>query len=805
MIVMKFGGTSVGSAARIAHVASLVVGQRGPVAVVTSAMGGVTDELLAAGRAAEAGHVDAALAAVARLEARHEAVASEPEVRAIVAGILDELRSLLRGVWLLREQTPRTRAVLASMGERLSAPVLAAAIRAAGREARAVDARAFVVTDARHEAARVDTARTRERGRATLLPLLEQGVVPVVTGFIGATPEGTTTLLGRGGSDYSGALVGAVLDAAEVWIWTDVDGILSADPRLVRDARSLERVSYREAAEMSFFGAKVVHPKTMVPAVERGIPLRIRSTFTPDRVGTLVSAETSPTPHGVKVVTASRKQALVTVAGRGLAGLPGTARRIFGVTEDEGVNVSMISQASSEQSVSLVVDGVDAARLAHALDRVFALEIEAGLVEPARIQAEMAVVSVIGEGMAGRPGVSARLFRALGDTGVNVHAIAQGAAELSISAAIAEPDVPRAVRAVHRAFGLTRRLDVVVLGAGRVAAAFLGMLDQTREDLERAQRLELRLLAVATSRRWIHEPDGLPAREALERLGGGGERPGDEELLGRLEEERHGPVVLVDLTAAPLGTLHLAALERGFHVVTANKLPLSGSSELYRELVGAPLRTGARYGYETTFGAGLPVLHTLHELLHTGDVVDEVSGCFSGTLGFLCSRLQDGTGLEEAVREAADLGYTEPDPREDLSGRDVARKALIVARAMGMELEPEAVALEPMVPDLEEGLDVALARHAEAFAARVAEARAGGGVLRYVARIARDGVAVRLVEVPSDSAIGSLRGPDNILVFRTGRYREHPLVVRGPGAGADVTAAGVLGDVLRVASADPAW
>lgn len=801
MIVMKFGGTSVGDASRIAGVARLSTAQAGPVAVVVSAMGGTTDTLLKAGRLAESGHFDTANAEIEAIRARHHAVVGDDAaLRAVIDGMVDEASGLLRGVSLLREQTPRSRAALASFGERLSAPLVAAAIRALGRQSEAIDARDFVVTDDRHEEAAVDLPRSRENARALLLDKLAKGVIPVVTGFIGATPEGVTTLLGRGGSDYSGALLGAMLDADEIWIWTDVDGIQSADPRLVRDARTLEKVSYREAAEMSYFGAKVVHPKTMRPAAERGIPIVIRSTFDPSKPGTLISSATSDTPLGVKVVTAVRGQALVTIEGSGMVGLPGIARRILGAAEDADVNVVMISQASSEQTVSLVVSGVDAPRLVAALDRAFALEMKAGLLDPVRVVDGVSVVSIIGQGMAGSPGVSARLFGALGETGVNVLAIAQGASELSISAAILDRDAGKAVRSVHAAFGLTRVVDVFVLGAGRVAASFLRMLAATREELARSHRIELRLLGLASRKSAVIEPHGLNPLVAVERLATGEARPSDEALLARLDAERAGPLILIDLTAAELAPVHRAAVEHAFHVVTANKIPLSGPLEQYVGLVDAVRRTGALYGYETTFGAGLPVLHTLKEMLDTGDTVDSVSGCFSGTLGFLCTRLQDGVPLADAVREAEKLGYTEPDPRDDLSGKDVARKALIVARSIGLKLEPSDVARDPFVADLDDGLDVALARHGEAMSTRIREAAARGHVLRYVANITPGAVRVGLEEVPADSPIGSLRGPDNILVFRTARYRDYPLVVRGPGAGAEVTAAGVLGDVLRVAS-----
>jgi len=800
MIVMKFGGTSVADPDRIAHVASLAARHDGPAVVVTSAMAGTTDTLLQAGRDAEAGRVDAALAAVEGLRARHEAVTGDLATRARLSLLFDALRDLLRGVGLLREQTARSRALLASFGERLAAPLVAQAIRTAGRSAEDVDARDVVVTNDRFEEAAVLDADSRRRARARLLPMIDGGAVPVVTGFVAATEDGTTTLLGRGGSDYTAALFGAWLDADAVWIWTDVDGILSADPRVVPDARPLPKVGWREAAEMSYFGAKVVHPKTMLPVMGPGIPLVIRSTFHPERPGTVIGPETSDAPFGVKTVTATRGQALVTIEGRGLAGLRGAARRILGAAEAAGVNVVMISQASSEQAVTLVVSAAGTDALTAALEDAFGLEMARGLVEAPRVQAGVAVLSAVGEGMAGATGTSARLFEALGRTGVNVLAIAQGASERSISAAITESDAVRAIRSVHAAFGLTHSVDLVLVGHGRVAQALLPMIAETRDELRRTRGLDLRILAAATSRTWALVPEGLDPDEVSEALASGGRRPDDAALLDAVEAARHGPVVLVDVTAADTAGLHQLALDRGFHVVTANKVPLTGDMQTYNQMVEAVRRTGARYGYETTFGAGLPVLHALKELLTTGDRIDAVEGALSGTLGFLVTRLQDGATLAQAVQEAADAGFTEPDPREDLSGRDVARKALIIGRAVGLPLEPEDVLCDPVVDDLERGLDAALRMHGPDLEARVRAAAERGCVLRYVATIRTDKVTVGLRELPETDPLGQLRGPDNLLVFRTARYKEYPLVVRGPGAGAAVTAAGVLGDVIRVAS-----
>lgn len=797
MLVMKFGGTSVANGDRIREVARLAAAANEPVAVVVSAMSGVTDTLLTLGRRAATGDAEAVRAGLDALRERHLAVPVDGEAEARLREDLGELDRLLHGVLLLGELTPRSTALLASFGERLCATITAALLRATSHAAQAVDARRFVVTDDRYESATVDLAATRAQADVVLRPLLAAGSIPVITGFIGATPAGATTLLGRGGSDWTGAIVGAVLDAREIWIWTDVDGILTADPRIVKEARRLDAVSYREAAEMSYFGAKVVHPKTMAPAQRQGIPIRIRSTFAPDLPGTLILATAPALPQGVKTVTAIRDLALITVEGSGLSGVPGSARRIFHAAEQSGANVIMISQASSEQTVSLVVRSSEAEDLAAALRGAFELEILTDVVAPPRVQPGMAAVSIIGEGMAGVPGVSARFFGALGAAGVNVAAIAQGASELSISVAVRDADAVRAVQVAHTAFGLTRVVNLALVGVGRVAQALLRMIEETRQDLADRHGLELRVIGAATRSRAIVDHAGLAIDGLRGALDAADDRPTDAAWIAALREGHATDVVVVDLSGGDTTDLQLAALTAGFHVVTANKIPLA--SDRHAELAHAARAAGVRYGFETTVGAGLPVIGTLRDLVHTGDRILSVEGCFSGTLGFVATRLQDGEPLGAVIADAHARGYTEPDPRDDLSGKDVARKAMILARAMGWDVDASRLSLEPFVPDLDDGLEAAVVRHGAAFSARFAASAARGSTWRYVARLEGGQVSVALREVPLDSPIGSLRGPDNLLVFRTARYRDNPLVVRGPGAGADVTAAGVLGDVLRIA------
>ena len=799
MIVMKFGGTSLAGRKEVQQVAKIVSRQQDPTVVVVSAMGRTTDVLLEVAALAERGETDEMRLRLDALENAHREAVDDRKVKKQIETLFVELRSVLEGVRLLREQTPRSRALVCSFGERLAAPVVASHIGAASRRTEPVDARTFIITDGSHESAHVDFEGTRVATRARLFPLMAQGVTPVITGFLGSTRAGITTTLGRGGSDDTAALLGNLLSAEEIWIWTDVDGILTADPRLVKEARTLEQVSYREAAEMSYFGAKVLHPKTISPAVSARIPIRIKNTFRPKAPGTVI-AETSPRlPQGVKTVSSIHDLALVTIEGRGMAGVPGVARRVFEATERAEVNVIMISQGSSEQNITFVVPAADTERLVSELEEVFALELKAGAVDRIVTHRDVAVVSIVGRGMAGTPGVSARLFGAMGGVQVNVLAIAQGSSELSISVAVKEDQARRAVRAVHSAFGLTRIVNLMVLGCGRVGETLLAQLAETHGAMETELGLELRLVGLANSRRLLLDDGGIDPKKAVAKLDRGSPRPPDHELIKRLLEARFTDLVLVDVTAADTGALQLRALESGIHVVSANKRPLAGTLAQFESLVAAARSTGAKLAYETTFGAGLPVLHTLKELRDTGDRFLEISGCFSGTLGFLCTRLEEGASLERAVEAARNLGLTEPDPREDLSGRDVARKALIIARSAGIAIEPDAVSLTPLIKNLEKGLDQALKSQGDAVGRLAKSASDQGKVLRYVATITPEEVKVGLRAVPKTDPIGSLHGQDNMLVYRTRRYNEHPLVIRGPGAGAEVTAAGVLGDVLKVA------
>jgi len=818
MLVMKFGGTSLSGAARIREAARLVRRETGPLVVVASAMGGVTDKLIALAECAQRCDKAGAEALLSELRLLHlgaaETVAggavSRETLDAALRQLLVDLEQLLHGVSLLRELSKRSLDLIMSFGERLAAPLLAAAISAAGKPGAAVDAREIVRTNDAFGAAEVDLEASRALTRERLLPLVSESV-PVVTGFIGATADGLTTTLGRGGSDYSASLIGAFLEAREIWIWTDVDGVMTADPRLVPEARILEQISYREAAEMAYFGSKVLHPRTMIPAMNQGIPIRTRNSFNPDHPGTLITGQRTAAFDGVKTVTSIKSLALITIEGKGMMGVPGVARRVFTTTAEQNVNVYMISQSSSEQNISFIVSAPEGPRAVAALEAAFELERTRGQIEKVDLLAPVGILAIIGEGMKGTPGVSRRLFTALGKAHINVIAIAQGSSELNVSVVVEEADLSRAVGAVHTGFGLTRDVHLLIMGKGSVGRTLIKQILAGKARLQK-RGVGLKVIGVCGRTELLMNARGLDderlqriaAGESLTSLGGL-PRPDDAELLKRAADARWLDVVIVDATADETGPLHLEALKKGFHVVTANKKPLSGSLGLYKAIRAEAQARGLGYQFETTFGAGLPVLHTLQELIATRDEIRRVMGCFSGTLGFICSELERGRPFSAAVKEARERGYTEPDPRDDLSGRDVARKALIIARELGIALEMSDLRLEGMAgaaqmeaADVEAFLEGLKALDAS-FAARQAEAEARGEVFRYVAEITPQGAVVGLRAVPKASPIGQLDGPDNILVYETDRYREHPLVIRGPGAGAEVTAAGVFGDILKVA------
>jgi len=824
--VYKFGGVAVGDA-RAIRIAAEHVRRAGPnVAVVVSAMSGVTDLLLSAADAALHGNLARCEEAAAQFESRHLALIEEliaSRTRAtplveLIASAAHELRAMTESISVLRELTPRAKDALVARGERAVAQIFAAFIGASY-----VDAADIIRTENRGGALWPDLAACERNAKKLIRPLLADGKVVVMPGFLASGPDGRLITLGRGGTDFSAAILARSIGAKSLTLWKEVDGLMTADPKSVPAARVLPELHYREAAELAYYGAKVLHPRTMIPLVDRRIPLLVRNTFRADAPGTRIADDVKPGDYPVRALTAIHRQALISIEGKGMIGVPGIAGRTFSALSQAGHSVSMISQASSESTICFVVPEEEAKHAIAALDTAFEAERALQLIDRIVAETKVALIAVVGLGMRGRSGIAARTFSAIGAAGVNIIAIAQGSSELNITIAVAESDATRALQALHQEYQLHklrpladttgREAKLTLLGFGRIGRELSRQLIAQESHLRRELGVDLKVVALADrSGIRIEEKGFTPA--ALERVAKKKESGGRlfdssspltlAELQSMMKRElwllpSYRPI-LVDLTSEETAPLLDEALDYGFHIVLANKKPLAVSQLQFDALFDKAKQRGLSIRYEATAGAGLPVFDTIAKLQESGDRIETILGCFSGTLGYLMTAVEDGVPFADAVRKAHELGYTEPDPRDDLSGRDVARKALILARKLGHHAELDDIALEPLyTPEVDdanpERFMAKLAALNESMRERIDRARRQKKVVRYVAKIRPRSISVGLEEVPESSPIGRLRGTDNQVAIYSKRYKTNPLVVTGPGAGADVTAAPAPGPV----------
>jgi aspartokinase/homoserine dehydrogenase 1 len=813
-VVHKFGGSSVADAACFRRVAEIVEASSNPrEAIVLSACRGVTDALLELVALAEQPDKEFG-AAIRALKARHLDLAAEliskPAYESYKAQFerdcLD-IAGMLQTVRLIRSSTYSMRDVIAGFGEiwstRLFAPFLRERARIKG-DILWIDAREVIIVEWGSLGAAVQWPAS-EANLKKLVPPNFLGRL-IVTGFVATTTKGKQTTLGRNGSDFSGSIFGALLDAIEIIIWTDVDGVLSADPRLVPNAQVIDQLSYNEAMELAYFGAKVIHPQTMAPAVSRDIPIFIRNTFAPQKRGTLICAN-PVSALIVKGITSIDPVALVNLEGAGMIGVPGTAHRLFGVLRDSGISVILISQASSEHSICFAIPEAQAVRAEEAVRRAFDAELRGGQIQHVEVALGMSILAVVGDGMAGAHGVAAKVFSSLGDAAISVRAIAQGASERNISVVVDGKGAARALRAVHAAFYLSpNTLSIGLIGPGTVGRVLLAQI-ATQIDRLRELNLDLRVRGIASSKRMLLQETSVDLSRWAELMAEAGEPLNLEKFINHVQADYVPHTVVIDCTAsASIADQYRDWLSRGIHIVTPNKKANSGTLPYYRSLQDAKRDAGTHYLYEATVGAGLPIIHTLRDLRGTGDEITQIEGIFSGTLAYLFNVFDGSESFSSIVRAAKAKGYTEPDPRDDLSGIDVARKLIILGREMGLTLEIADVQVEGLVPEAltQCSVEEFMARLPEsdaAMAAALAEARLKNQVLRYVGRIDAAGKAtVGLMRLEAKHAFANIALTDNVVRFATRRYCDNPLIVQGPGAGPEVTAAGVFSDLLRLSA-----
>jgi bifunctional aspartokinase / homoserine dehydrogenase 1 len=792
--VHKFGGTSLADADRYRAACEIILSERSGkrVAVVVSAMSGVTNALIESVNLAAA-HDDSYLQKLQLLEDRHLETITAMGLRnsstlsETVHSDFNALKEVLRGAWITRLASERIIEFVSGHGELWSAQLLHAYLESQDHRSSWLDARKTLVVEPNANTVTVDWQASKQKLQAQSF----ETDFLVITGYIASTHDGVATTLKRNGSDLSASIFGALLGAGVVTIWTDVDGVFSADPRRVPEAVVVPELSYQEAAELAYFGAKVIHPSTMSPAITHNITVAIKNTFKPDAPGTKISA-TSPADMPIKGFAAVEDMVLINVEGTGMIGIPGVAHKVFGALRAVEVSVVMISQASSEHSICFAVPRVHAELAKKTVEETFVLEMQRGEIQTVDLTEGCCIVAMVGDGMIERLGMAGKFFSALGKAGISVRAIAQGSSERNISAVIQQAEATRALRAVHSAFYLSNQtLSIGVIGTGLIGGTLLSQLQTRIEDLKRHRGIDLRVRGIINSRRMVLADRHLALDRWRDELSESSKSADLESFIDHVNADHLPHAVLIDATASAELTTHYEGwLSKGINIITPNKKSNAGPLASYRSLRETARRHQRYFLYETNVGAGLPIIQTLRGLVETGDEVIKIEGVLSGTLSYIFNSLDGDRTFSEVVREAHSLGLTEPDPREDLSGMDVARKLIILAREMGLEVEMDSVHVESLADEDD-----------QTMARMLSSARKAGQLVRYVGTIDSKGnLSAQMRRYPVDHPFASLSGSDNIVSFQTARYNTQPMIVRGPGAGPEVTAAGVFADLLRLAS-----
>ena len=814
MIVLKFGGSSVATPERIKHIGSLIqarIGEEEKIAVVFSAFGGVTDSLISMAESAAKGK-DEYIKTLIEYKTRHNEALQEL-LGAEATSALDQLEEnhknleeLLNGVFLVREASPRTMDYILSFGERNSCYIISAYFKHLGLDSAFLDARKIIKTNKDFGSARVNFDLTYE----TITQYFSQveGQLQVVTGFIASDVGGLTTTLGRGGSDYTAAILAGALRAQRLEIWTDVDGVLTCDPRKVSKAYTVESLSYNEAMELSHFGAKVIYPPTIQPALAQNIPIFIRNTFNPEFPGSKISKETEENAHGrIKGMSSMSGICLLTLQGPGMMGIPGIAARFFSSLARESINVVMITQGSSEHSICVAIKQKKKKVAIAAAEAEFASEIDNKFIQRIAVIKDLTIVAIVGQNMRKIPGVAGRLFSSLGKNGVNVVAIAQGSSELNISFAINTKNELKALNLIHDSFFLSnlKTVNVFMVGVGLIGGTLLDQILNQADNLKEKQKLHINVTGLANTRNMLLKAKGIDLNEWKLALSNADLESSIESFVNEMVDMNLPNSVFIDNTANhALPDYYKTILEANISISTPNKVANSATYQQYEELKKLAKAKQVEFLYETNVGAGLPVISTMRSLIESGDEIVKIEAVLSGSVSYIFNGFNSSRSFYDLVLEAKDLGYTEPDPREDLSGSDIKRKILILSREAGYALEPEDVIVEAILPASSTNaanIDAffrSLQDENDHFANMVERAESENKVLRYIASLENGQAKIRLQAVGMDSSFFGLQGSDNMIVFTTKRYANRPLVIKGPGAGAEVTAAGVFSEIISI-------
>ncbi len=813
MKVLKFGGSSVARPERIRQVIDILsdyYSKGEKFTVVFSAFGGITDSLISMSQLAASGD-QSYLRQFDEFSQRHTEAVQSLLPKSAAAPVLKELKenhtvlkNLLYGILLVQEASPRTMDYVLSFGERNSAFIISHVLKQRGILAAYLDARQIIKTDCSFGTAKVDFETSYQNIRNHYA---QSADIQIVTGFIASSSEGLTTTLGRGGSDYTAALLAAGLQAQLIEIWTDVDGVLTADPRKVSKAFTIGQMSFAEAMEMSHFGAKVIYPPTLQPALSLGIPLRIKNTFNPGFEGTHISTESHANGHPVKGISSISHIALLTLQGSGMFGVPGIAGRLFGSLAQANINIILITQGSSEHSISFAIQPENAQEAKQVIGQAFEYEMQSKFIEPLKVEENLSVVAAIGENMRYQPGIAGRMFQALGKNGVNCIAIAQGSSELNISVVIEGSDERKALNALHDAFFLsdTKELHLFMVGAGLIGSTLIRQICAQAAFLKEKRSLELKLIGLTNSRKMVFDENGMDWNDWKNTLDQSPEASNIAAFVSRMKEMNLSNTIFIDNTAdQSVSSFYETILDASISISTPNKIAASAPFLRYQRLKTMAKKRGVQFRYETNVGAGLPVLSTLNDLINSGDQILKIEGVLSGSLSFIFNSFDGSKKFSEVISQAKELGLTEPDPRIDLLGIDVRRKLIILAREIGYPLEAEDVKVTHILPEsCENAASVVeffkeIKKQDAHFDALLEAASAENKALRMIAKMENGQADIGLAKVEADHPFYNLSGSDNMIVFTTERYKDRPLVIRGPGAGAEVTAAGVFAEIISI-------